>query len=368
MGDQRVLARELVAEAVTKLSSVRWSWSLADVDSVARQMGWSVRTPIDPREHLVRLVTGYPGNQSQAFVFVSDGGVPTEIYVDVTGDMHPRFPDRVDAFCTVVAATVQALGEQPELREPGLDQGTWWPAVSGMVVVRQEHSMIRDRSGDVAVALRSPQRVEQFIEWRREEVNRRNYEAFSDWSEEDKNDILSGYPIAEWGESFDPPAVHTVVDAWDEVSVRLAGELSALENAAVLKIVGVDPSAPRYVQLWQNRDAMFVEVSSTAVQGNVLRLPPDREQRIGLLGWSAPTSRDNWRRSLPWPSPARDYYQIADAIVAVWRDVFDVASPHDARYEGFNPKMGEQLVLPELGLQRTKEVQPPFRSGRSPRF
>jgi hypothetical protein len=145
--------------------------------------------------------------------------------------------------------------------------------------------------------------------------------------------------------------VQALTRTWEDVAASLAEAMSEFEDGTVLILVGTDKPDGRYVQIWQDTDAIWVEVSSSNIFGAGLGVSKDVEQRIGDLGWTAPEGRDNWRMRLPWPATAEDYRTLAGKVVTVWRDVFGFDSPERMRYSGFISTTHERLVLPQLGLE-----------------
>jgi hypothetical protein len=138
---------------------------------------------------------------------------------------------------------------------------------------------------------------------------------------------------------------------WEEFSAVLAEQLSSFEDSTVLVLVASGRPDGPYVQMWQNPDYLWVEVSSSRVLGAELGVPEGAEQSLADRGWTPPQGRDNWRRGLPWPATPEAYIGLAGDIVAVWRDVFGLDSPAQLRYRGFISAVHETLVLPELGVE-----------------
>jgi Family of unknown function (DUF6301) len=194
-----MLSDEQIADAVARLSRVRWSWSVADVDGLAAQLGWQEidrnfpdaatlstqygwRVDADLVLGTVHLRTGYPADSGRATVYFQ-GKVAGSVALPATVLFDRRFPDRVDAFATVVAAASNLLGPPP-YRRPGQHADVCWPATDGLVCVS-------DNGGSISLELRSAQMEERFGAGRERDLERRRFEALNGDEEEDN---VLGYP------------------------------------------------------------------------------------------------------------------------------------------------------------------------------
>jgi hypothetical protein len=184
MPDLRVMPAEQVADAVTRLMRVRWSWLIADVDRLVDQLGWPLEQPA--AHGVAYLSTGYQVAHGAAMVMYR-GEMAESVVVGVTGRLERRFPDRLGAFANVVAAVAGVLGP-PTDRRPGLFPEVWWPATDGLVGVSDDRTYID-------LELRSA-RFEAPLAAGRELTRReREFKALNpDWDQDDEDDILANYP------------------------------------------------------------------------------------------------------------------------------------------------------------------------------
>jgi len=319
-----ILTDVQIADAVSRLARVSWSWSVEDAPRLAAQLGWPVDSQRPPRYLFLR--TGYPTGRGRAFVGLDDRSWEA-INVPVTDSVTDwGFPLQTDLFATAVAVASGVLGEPP-YREPGERPEVSWPTGGGVLAVR-------DHGKGLFLILRSARHAA----WLQAEDAR-----------QDERRLL-GVGVVEEPQ---PPAVPAST-SWEEVAAALAAAMSRFERDTLLSLVDPADRNGRYLQMWQNPDALWVEVSSSRILGAKLGVSPQVERRIGELGWTPPQGRDNWRRSLPWPARAAAYVELAGSIVAVWRDVFGFDSPRQVYYRAAVTRTRELIAVPELGLQRVR--------------
>jgi hypothetical protein len=178
-----MLPAELIADAVTRLSNVQWSWSLPDVEALAAQLGW----PLDgsPAHSVGYLRTDYPVHGLAIVSIFSE--ISQGIVVPATDVIEQRFPDRVDAFAQTVRATVAVLG-QPAGHQPGHYPEVWWPGSGGRVGVE-------DNGTYIGLELLSARYASELDADGERSLKKRQFRALNpDLGEDDDDSIFSGYP------------------------------------------------------------------------------------------------------------------------------------------------------------------------------
>jgi hypothetical protein len=184
MPDLRVMPAEQVADAVTRLMRVRWSWLIADVDRLVDQLGWPLEQPA--AHGVAYLQTGYPGRQGRAMVMYRQDRA-TSVGLAVTSALPRRFPDRVGAFAAAADTVADVLGPPPD-RRPGEWPEVWWPAAEGIIGAR-------DNGAYIALILRSAWFEAQLAAGRERTRREREFKALNpDWDQDDEDDILANYP------------------------------------------------------------------------------------------------------------------------------------------------------------------------------
>ncbi len=143
---------------------------------------------------------------------------------------------------------------------------------------------------------------------------------------------------------------------WDDLAAGLVDALGKLPEGAVLQLseAALPEEGGYYAQLWQDPDRLHAEISGNGVVRADRRLAPDAEARIAALGWDPPGTGNpvNWSTTLHWPAPADDYRRLADGLVAVLRDVFELGTPDDVAYRSWLADTGQEQPLPQLGLDQ----------------
>jgi hypothetical protein len=176
-----MLPAELIADAVTRLSNVQWSWSRTELKALAVRLGW----PLDAAHSFAYLRTGYP-ILDLAFVFFSEE-IAERIVMPTTDDIEERFPDRVDALAQAVTATTAVLG-QPAGHRPGPHPEVWWPASGGRLSVK-------DNGAYIGLELRSASYASELDADRERRLEERRFRALNpELGEDDDDSIFSGYP------------------------------------------------------------------------------------------------------------------------------------------------------------------------------
>jgi hypothetical protein len=124
MSERRVLSDQEVADLVSGLRSLDWSWSPDEAEGIAERFGWKVESR---RARSVRLDAGF-GMRTGSIQF-PDMGKVTRITVaactPVSADSAAGRAFVQDAFAHVVAAATEALGEPTE-RIPGSAPKVRW--------------------------------------------------------------------------------------------------------------------------------------------------------------------------------------------------------------------------------------------------
>jgi hypothetical protein len=141
---------------------------------------------------------------------------------------------------------------------------------------------------------------------------------------------------------------------WDDLEAGLRDALGKLPRGAVLQLseAALPEEGGYYAQLWQDPDRVHAEISGNGVVRPDRRLRPETEARIAALGWGPPGTGNpvNWSMTLDWPAPAAGYRLLAARLVAVLRDVFELATPDDLAYRSWLSDTGQERPLPQLGL------------------
>jgi Family of unknown function (DUF6301) len=183
MPASRMMPDEYVGDAVARLSGIRWSWSIADIDQLIAQLRWSLERPA--AHGVAYLRTTYATNYGMAMVMYRQDRADS-IVLPLTERLEHRFPDRIDAFAAVVAAATQVAGPPPD-RRPGRRPRVWWSAANGLLGVGDNGSFID-------LELRSARFEAELAVGRERTRKEREFKALNpDWDQDD-NDILSSLP------------------------------------------------------------------------------------------------------------------------------------------------------------------------------
>lgn len=140
MAEWRVLSDQEITDLVTKLRSLKWSWSPDEVERVVADFGWTIM-----------------GRARRDFVLETEFGMGTgsvevdrsdrvnRITITVSTPLDPDVAeDRAftqDAFARVVASVTQALGE-PTQRVPGEYPEVRWRSAESTIAVKRVSSEV----------------------------------------------------------------------------------------------------------------------------------------------------------------------------------------------------------------------------------
>jgi uncharacterized protein DUF6301 len=124
MGERHVSSEQEIADLVTGLRSLEWSWDPSEVDRVAEHFGWKI---VARGRRFTMLDAGF-GLDTGEFEF-DDAGRVARVSVAVSEPTSAKSAEgrqRVqDAFAHVVSAATGALGE-PTSRLPGEQPEVRW--------------------------------------------------------------------------------------------------------------------------------------------------------------------------------------------------------------------------------------------------
>lgn len=154
---------------------------------------------------------------------------------------------------------------------------------------------------------------------------------------------------------------------WAEFSARLAQTLERLGERTYLIISWAGTNV--FVQYHQAPEALQAEAVADAYLPEQHQLSFAQVDAMKSLGWIAPDigpGKLNWNQQLSWPARTADYRRLAEASVAVLRDVHHVPAPDELVYQAWQeaeqPPEGvtyyledlapyvPRLDLPELGI------------------
>jgi len=156
-------------------------------------------------------------------------------------------------------------------------------------------------------------------------------------------------------------------DSWTSFEAHLAEVLKALEDGQYLILS--HPKTHYFLQfVAQTRGAPRAEAVSNHYIAPRRKLDPGQELRLIELGWQAPTHAPDADDAMPEGSPnwfqdleaPVDWATIARMAGLTLREVYQVRSPRDLVYSGFETGAGA-LVFPTLGI--TREKKQPARNG-----
>jgi uncharacterized protein DUF6301 len=135
MGEPRVLSEQEIAELVTGLRSLEWSWDPSEVDRVAEHFGWKI---VSRGRRFTTLDVGF-GLDTGEFE-LDDSGRVKRISVAVSQPTSAKSMEGrqqvQDAFAHVVSAATGALGE-PTNRLPGEQPEVRWRGDAATVGVKR---------------------------------------------------------------------------------------------------------------------------------------------------------------------------------------------------------------------------------------
>ncbi|MFC9993658.1 DUF6301 family protein [Nocardia sp. NPDC127526] len=145
---------------------------------------------------------------------------------------------------------------------------------------------------------------------------------------------------------------------WDEFAERLAEQLTALPDGAIVTIGGNRPSGA-YVQsqVVQLEDGIWGEFLGDAlIQGDSIDADPEVMTDVG---WQPPGNADhgkNWWIELPWPVPSAIYRRLATMIVTGFREYHRFPDTSALSYHAWNSIEGNRPIELHLGLPRAPDA------------
>ncbi|AEV85523.1 hypothetical protein ACWT_4501 [Actinoplanes sp. SE50] len=136
-------------------------------------------------------------------------------------------------------------------------------------------------------------------------------------------------------------------DPWTALADRLARLLTRREADDFLIL----HAGPYYVQCYQGPAELYAEALANRSDFPPVRLPAAAEQRLRDLGWQPPDGPDeNWTTRLPFPASHRQARALADRMLTTLREVYQVGTITDLRYEATNARAGTPWNAAPLGL------------------
>jgi hypothetical protein len=130
---------------------------------------------------------------------------------------------------------------------------------------------------------------------------------------------------------------------WAEFAGALARELARLGDGMFL-VLNERDRPWHLAQFQQGLSELRAEVSGETAdaEGNQQETPRGR-RLIESLGWRPPATYDvNWWRELKWPALSSEYRELAEAVVAVLRDVNGIESPERLTYRAWESAKGNR--------------------------
>lgn len=151
---------------------------------------------------------------------------------------------------------------------------------------------------------------------------------------------------------------------WGRLPRRIARTLAELPAGAVLQLLDAgDPDGGGYVQFHRGADAVRGEVPGG----------DETAARLAQLGWRTPIGADdNWWCLVQVPDDDGALTRLAEATVAIWRDVYGWADAGMLRYQAWQGTESRLLMLPVLGVPHAdvpagaQLAAPPLRLPKSP--
>jgi hypothetical protein len=135
MTERRVLSDQEISELVTRLRSLKWSWSPDEVERVVTDLGWTIMGRAF--ENYV-LTTEFGTATGDVDVDLSHRVVriSTTVSTPVSAETVEGRAFTQDAFARVVAAVTRALGE-PTQRVPGKSPEVRWRGAESTIAVQR---------------------------------------------------------------------------------------------------------------------------------------------------------------------------------------------------------------------------------------
>jgi hypothetical protein len=141
MTERRVLSDQEISDLVTRLRSLKWSWSPDEVERVVTDFGWTIMGRA--LENFV-LDTEFGMATGDVEVDLSHRVVriSTTVSTPVSAETAEGRAFTQDAFARVVAAVTRALGE-PTQRVPGESPEVRWRGAESTVAVQRVSVQVR---------------------------------------------------------------------------------------------------------------------------------------------------------------------------------------------------------------------------------
>ncbi|WP_433563220.1 TY-Chap domain-containing protein [Nocardia sp. CA-151230] len=141
---------------------------------------------------------------------------------------------------------------------------------------------------------------------------------------------------------------------WDDITDRLARQLSVLPDGAVVNIVGLRPGGvPVQAQVAQFSDSLWATFQGRSSAYPEIAFGIDPEL-MTAAGWQPPENSDHgtsWWIELPWPVPMMIHRQLAHMIVTGFRDFHRMPDTAGLTYDAWDYEPGSgPLELPLLGI------------------
>jgi hypothetical protein len=135
-------------------------------------------------------------------------------------------------------------------------------------------------------------------------------------------------------------------DEWGEFARALVAELARLQQDAIIILMerGKSWHFAQFVQVGgypaggdPRIGFLRAEVGGEAVDDDGTQRPTARGTRIlEALHWRPADPNDtNWWREVDWPATSTEYAELVNAVVAVLRDLNEVARPSDLVYRAW---------------------------------
>lgn len=166
-------------------------------------------------------------------------------------------------------------------------------------------------------------------------------------------------------------APNDTAEQWAEFEHALAAFVEVLDTGQFLIIETRPPGTGRgtspYVQLAVHDGGVYAEAVSNHFLSAHDRLDPRERRRLLVLGWTAPrrtphesnvssTTDGSTNYSRDYAEPI-DATSIASDLVAALREVYAVHRPRDLEYNAFAERPSAMIVIPTLGIRRTRSEE-----------
>jgi hypothetical protein len=139
---------------------------------------------------------------------------------------------------------------------------------------------------------------------------------------------------------------------WHVIRQQLAEALADLPAGAVVSLVdAANPVDGPYARISTGEDTLRCEISSFTALPEPLRPAPERERRIGALGWAPPDAdRRYWLRTIGFPADSMELDELTLDTVEVLTRVFGFRDASTLRYSAQVERTGEPLLLAGLDI------------------